>query len=232
MEPRILIIIPVHNQERQIQKNLDVLKDLNTDIVMVDDGSTDNTYDVIKNHVWLKYIKHEINLGIGAAVITGYEYARDIEYEVIILLDIKNTRFSEELSQLLENLRYGYDIVSSSRILENFNYQEIPQNLIDITSGLADQIRDITDYDLTDPLSGIKAIRIDALKNMELTEFNHGLFLQLWIQAHYFGLTILEIPAQSGAGFGEELTAYDNPVELFMSLIDTEKFLYAKKKLN
>jgi len=49
---------------------------------------------------------------------------------------------------------------------------------------------------------------------------------------HYFGLTILEIPAQSGVGFGEELTAYDNPVELFMSLIDTEKFLYAKKKLN
>ena len=232
MEPRILIIIPVHNQERQIQKNLPVLKDLNTDILMVDDGSTDNTYDVIKNHAWLKYIKHEINLGIGAAVITGYEYARDLEYEVIILLDIRNTRFSEELSQLLENLRYGYDIVSSSRILENFNYQEIPQNLIDITSGLANQIRDITDYDLTDPLSGIKAIRIDALKNMELTEFNHGLFLQLWIQAHYFGLTILEIPAQSGAGFGEELTAYDNPVELFMSLIDTEKFLYAKKKLN
>ena len=232
MEPRILIIIPVHNQERQIQKNLAVLKDLNTDVLMVDDGSTDNTYNVIKNHAWLKYIKHEINLGIGAAVITGYEYARDLEYEVIILLDIKNTRYSEELSQLLENLRYGYDIVSSSRILENFNYQEIPHYLIDITSGLADRIRDITDYDLTDPLSCIKAIRIDALKNMELTEFNHGLFLQLWIQAHYFGLTILEIPAQSGVGFGEELTAYDNPVELFMSLIDTEKFLYAKKKLN
>ena len=232
MEPRKLIILPVHNQERRIQKNLAVLKELNTDILMVDDGSADNTYHVIKNHAWLKYIKHEINLGIGAAIITGYEYALDCEYEVIILLDINNTRFSDELSQLLENLRYGYDIVNSSRILENFNFQEIPQNLIEITSGLADQIKDITDYDLTDPLSGIKAIRIDALKNMELTEFNHGLFLQLWIQAHYFGLTILEIPAQSGAGFGEELTAYENPMELFMSLIDTEKFLYTKKNLN
>jgi dolichol-phosphate mannosyltransferase len=199
---------------------------------MVDDGSTDNTYHVIKNHAWLKYIKHEINLGIGAAIITGYEYARDIEYEVIILLDLNNTRFSEELSPLLENIRYGYDIVNSSRILENFNYREIPQNFIEITSVLADQIKEITDYDLTDPLSGIKAIRVDALKNMELTELNHGLYLQLWIQAHYFGLTILEIPAQSGAGFGKELTAYDNPMELFMSLIDTEKFLYTKKNLN
>lgn len=232
MEIRKLIIIPVYNQERRIQKNLAVLKELNADILLVDDGSTDNTYHVIKNHAWLKYIKHENNLGIGAAFITGYEYARDMEYEVIVLLDINNTRFSEELSQLMDNLRYGYDIVSSSRILENFNYREIPQNLIDITSALADQITDITDYDLTDPLSGIKAVRIDSLKNMELTEFNHGLFLQLWIQAHYFGLTILEIPAMSGDGFGEELTAYDNPVQLFMSLIDTEKFLYSRKRLN
>src|SRR4030042_6499178 len=120
MEPRKLIILPVHNQERHIQKNLAALKELNTDILMVDDGSTDNTYHVIKNHAWLKYIKHEINLGIGAAIITGYEYALDCEYEVIILLDINNTRFSDELSQLLENLRYGYHIVNSSRILENF----------------------------------------------------------------------------------------------------------------
>jgi dolichol-phosphate mannosyltransferase len=232
MELRKLIIIPVYNQERQIKKNLALLKELNTDILMVDDGSTDNTYEVIKNHAWLKYIKHEINLGIGAAVITGYEYARDLEYEVFILLDINNTRFSDELSQLMENIRYGYDIVNSSRILENFNYQDIPQNFIDITSGIADQIKDITEYDLTDPLSGIKAIRIDALKNMELTEFNHGLFLQLWIQAHYFGLNIFEIPAQSGAGFGDELTSYENPVKLFMSLMDTEKFLYTRKKLN
>jgi len=232
MEPRKLIIIPVHNQDKIIQKNLALLKDLNTDIIMVDDGSTDNTYNIIKDHAWLKYIKHEINLGIGAAIISGYEYARDLEYEVIILLDLNNSRFNEELSQLMENIKYGYDIVSSSRILENFNYQEIPQNLIEITSDLATHIRDITDYDITDPLSGIKALRIEALKNMELTEFNHGLFLQLWIQAHYFGLTIIEIPARSGTGFGDELNMYDNPVELFLSLIETEKFFYTKKNLN
>jgi glycosyltransferase involved in cell wall biosynthesis len=232
MEPRKLIIIPVHNQEKKIQKNLALLEDLNTDILMVDDGSTDNTCNIIKDNAWLKYIKHEINLGIGAAIITGYEYARDLEYEVIILLDLNNSQFREELSQLMENILYGYDIVSSSRILENFNYQEIPQNLIEMTSELASHIRDITDYDITDPLSGIKALRIEALHDMELTEFNHGLFLQLWIQAHYFGLAVIEIPARSGAGFGDELKMYENPVELFLSLIETEKFLYAKKNLN
>jgi hypothetical protein len=67
---------------------------------------------------------------------------------------------------------------------------------------------------------------------MELTEFNHGLFLQLWIQAPYFGLAMIEIPARSGTGFGDELNMYENPVELFLSLIETEKFLYTKKNLN
>ena len=73
MESRNHVIIPVYNREKQILKNLPVLKDLKTDILIVDDGSTDNTYNILKNHDWLKYIKHEINLGIGAAIITGYK---------------------------------------------------------------------------------------------------------------------------------------------------------------
>ena len=232
MEYRKLIILPVYNQDLFIQKNLLTIKDLNTDVLMVDDGSTDHTYNVIKKHTWFHYIKHERTIGTGASIITGYEYARDMGYDIIITLDLHTSRFREELSQLMENISYGYDVVNSSRILENYNYREIPTSHISITSELSARIKNITCFDLTDPLSGIKAMRMDALKNMELTELSHGLFLQLWIQVHYFGCTVIEIPAQSGSGFGEELKLYNDPLGMFLSLLETEKYLYSKNNLH
>lgn len=232
MDAKAILIIPVQNQERQLNRNLALLKDLNCDLLIVDDGSTDQTYSIVKKNPWIKYIKHEFELGIGASIITGYEYSRDYSYDIMILLDLNNTRFREEIAQLVENLNYGYDIVSSSRILENFDHKDIPANLLDITTDLASGIRNITSLDITDPLSGIKAIRITALKDMELTEFNHGIFLQMLIQANYLGLSIIEIPAISGNGFGNELSEYEDPVGLFLSLMETEKFLYPKKSMN
>jgi glycosyltransferase involved in cell wall biosynthesis len=232
MEFKQIIIIPVCNQCKQIEQNLPLLEDINGDILMIDDGSTDTTYDIIKEHAWLKYIKHEQNLGIGAAIITGCDYARDLGYDVAIVLNLNDNKFKAEIQQLMENINYGYDIVNSSRILENYNYADIPQEFISLTSDLSSHIRDITGFDITDPLSGIMAIRLESLKDMELTEFNHSLLLQLWIQADYFGLSIIEVPAQSGIGFGEELTLYDDPMGLFLSLMEAEKILYPKKNLN
>ncbi len=208
------------------------MKALNSDLLLIDDGSTDQTYDAIKEHAWLKYIKHGQNLGDGASFITAYEYARDLDYDIIITLDHVNTKYAEEISQLMENISYGYDIVNSSRILENFDYQNISQHYLDVTAGISGSILDITGLDLTDPLSGIRALRVESLKNMELTEFTHGLYLQLWIQAHYFGLSMIEIPGQTGFGFGEELRMYEDPLAFFLSIIDTEKYLYNKQSIN
>lgn len=232
MDYRKLIIITAFNQARAIQKNLQLFQDLKSDILLVDDGSTDATYEVIKDRKWMKYIKHELRLGRGAAFITAYQYARDLEYDVIIMLDLNNNGYREELSQLIEHIDYGYDIVTASRILENFDYRDIPTEYMDITAALASELKIITGFDLTDPLSGTKAIRMNAIKDMELTEFNDGLFLQLWIQAHYFGLAVMEIPSRSGINFGHELGEYDDPLGLFLSLIETEKYLYPKKGLN
>lgn len=232
MELKQLIIIPVYNQRKQIKQNLPLLEDIHGDILMIDDGSTDDTFSIIQEQAWLKYIKHEQNLGIGAAIITGCEYARDLGYDVAIILNLNDSKFKAEIQELMGNINYGYDIVNSSRILENYDFRDIPQEYISLTSDLSSQIRDITGFDITDPLSGILAIRLEALKDMELTEFNHGLLLQLWIQANYFGLSIIEVPAQSGIGFGEELALYDDPMDSFLSLMEAEKILYPKKNLN
>lgn len=232
MNNKKLIIITVFNKARFIQDNLPSLHDLQTDILLIDDGSTDNTYGLIKEHSWLKYIKHELQLGAGASFTTGYEYARDMDYGIFVMLDNFNTKYREELDQLMENITYGFDIVNSSRILENYDYNQIPAEHVTVTAEISEYLRNISGLDITDPLSGIKAVRIESLKNMELTESTHGLYLQLWIQAQYFGLNVIEIPAVTGKGFGHELKLYNDPLGYFLSLMETEKYLYPDKNLN
>lgn len=232
MNNQKLIIIPVFNKFSFIKDNLPSLHDLQSDILIIDDGSTDNMYNLIKEHTWIKYIKHELQLGVGASFTTGYEYARDLGYNILVMLDNFNTKYRDEIDQIMENLDYGFDIVNSSRILENFDYKQIPQDHISMTAEISGYLKTISGFDLTDPLSGIKAVRIEPLKNMELTETTHGLFLQLWIQAQYLGLNIVEIPAVTGNGFGHELTLYDDAMGYFLSLMETEKYLYPNKNLH
>ena len=72
--PEALIIIPVFNEELNISRVVKELKEFFENIVVVDDGSNDNTLDLIKA-LKVNYIKHSLNLGgNGAAIESGFKF--------------------------------------------------------------------------------------------------------------------------------------------------------------
>ena len=101
-----------------------------------------------------------------------------------------------------------------------------------MTSSLSSSLRDITDMDITDPFSGIRAYRIESIKEMNLTEFTAGIHLQIWIQASYLGLNVIEIPSMSGKSFGKEFSEIDDPLGFYLSLMESEKYLYKNSNMN
>lgn len=233
MEPTALIVLALHNHAREIRKSLPGLQSLcgtgdsrEYDILIVDDGSDDDIDSLLEENQWMRCIRHECQLGYGASFISAYKYARDFNYELMITLDPDNREFLGEIRPLIENIRYGYDIVSCSRILENYGYGSFPQSYMDITTQISGHLSGIINETLTDPLSVIKAVQVKSLENMELTEFNHGLLLQLWIQSVYFGLSFIEIPANSANSFGSEFDMDEDPLGAYLSIIEAEKNLY------
>ncbi len=227
-----LIIVPAFNQAAMIESRLEFLQNYKCDILLVDDGSTDHTPSLLEEYEDINYIRHQMNLGIGSSVISGYEYARDLGYDFIITLDPAQGDSSEDISRILDNARYGYDIVTCSRILENYDHHHFSPERIETMSILSSSIMDCTGFDITDPLSGIMGLRTAALNEMVLSDSGHGLFLQLFIQAHYYGLSLIEIPTSTGYRFGDELELYDDPLGNFLSLIETEQHLYPRKSMN
>ena len=83
----VLIIVPVFNENKNI---ISVIKDLENwfeNIIIIDDGSTDNTCELIDN-LGLSYVRHFLNLGQGAAIETGLQYFLDKnEYKYAITFD-------------------------------------------------------------------------------------------------------------------------------------------------
>jgi len=239
MKSKNLIVIPVHDQTEILKKNLPLLEDLCQgdesklyDLLIVDDGSADSIDELLGDNQWIKCVSHEEKIGFGGSFITAYQFARDFEYEIMILLDPDNDEFIHDVAPMMDNLKYGYDIVTCSRILENYNYSKFQERYVEFTAEISNALKDVTDDNLTDPLSGIKAFYVKSLENMDLTEFSHGILLQLWVQSSYFGLNSIEIPSASGESFGRELELEEDLLEVYLAVLETERHLYKKSPLN
>ena len=80
-----LIVIPAYNEEKYIKTLLNNLSGITKNIVIIDDGSRDNTYEIVKE-MNIPVI-HQSHQGKGAALKAGFKYALEKEYEWVITMD-------------------------------------------------------------------------------------------------------------------------------------------------
>lgn len=230
---KYLLVVPLSEDYGFFDKNFQEIIDLaDSDILIIDDGSTARTSEIINETDGIACIKHEFPLGFGESFIHGYEYGRDMGYEVLIYLNPRNENPKADIDQMIANLNYGYDVISCSRILENQDAALIEPLDIEMTEVLAGALNEAAGLALTDPISGILAVQTKTLQEMELTDDTHGVLLQLWIQAAYLQMTCFEIPSASGESFGTEFQEYEDPLGDLLSVLETEKYLYPRGNIN
>ena len=116
MRQNFFVIIPAFNEASRIGQVIDGVKKHTKNIIVVDDGSSDNTYRVAeKLGVWV--LRHKINLGKGAAMITGVEAAFSLGAEAVIFIDADGQHDPKYISQFVKQLEQGFGIVFGSRNL-------------------------------------------------------------------------------------------------------------------
>ena len=116
----VYITIPMYNDEKMILNVINSLKEEGyNNIVVVDDGSKDDGYNVVKENTDVIITKHIVNRGQGAALQTGMEIALDRGAKYIVHFDSDGQHDVKDIDHMLDTLIQGkYDIILGSRFLQ------------------------------------------------------------------------------------------------------------------
>ena len=111
----IAVLIPVYNEEKTILKIIQNVKNYATPVV-IDDGSSDNSQNIIKKNVNY-YILNKTNKGYEAALNIGYNYIKKkTTFKYLITFDADGQHKIKDLKKIIYFLKRGYDVVCSKRV--------------------------------------------------------------------------------------------------------------------
>jgi dolichol-phosphate mannosyltransferase len=188
-----LTAIPVYNEERHLERVLEEVRRYAPHILVVNDGSTDRTAELLARQRGLQVITHPTNRGYGAALSSAFAHALCQGFDVLVTMDCDGQHEPARIPVLLEAI-HDADIVSGSRYLRDFRQDgAAPQDRRAINRQITAELNQRFGLHLTDAFCGFKAYRREALARLHLTETGWGMPLQLWVQAARAGLRVKEV---------------------------------------
>ncbi len=221
----VLTAIPVYNEERHLLGVLDEVRRYTPNILVVNDGSTDRTAELLARQPDLHVLTHPQNRGYGAALSSAFAYTLERDVDVLVTMDCDGQHEPARIPVLLEAI-HDADIVSGSRYLRDFRQDTpAPQDRRRINRQITTELNERFGLNLTDAFCGFKAYRREALARLRITEAGWGMPLQLWVQAARLGLRVKEVGVPR---------VYLDPNRAFGDVLDDpeERLAYYHRVLN
>jgi len=198
---RLLVLIPAYNEQAAIRGVVSGVRQAmpQADILVVDDGSDDNTAQEAEAAGAL-VVRHPINLGIGGTVQTGLKFARWADYDAVIRLDGDGQHDASDIPLLYSILRTGQaDVVIGSRFLSSTGGMHIPFSRRMGIHLFAWMVSLLTGSRATDTTSGFFAINRRAIQALALYMPQDYPEVESRIVLHKAGLKTMELPARMRA---------------------------------
>jgi glycosyltransferase involved in cell wall biosynthesis len=193
---RRLVALPVFNEARHVDRVLDeVVRQGQCDVLVVDDGSTDGTAELLARRTDIHVVTHEQNRGYGAGLQSAFTFATEHGYELLVTIDCDGQHEPQRIPAFFEACQADIDIVSGSRYLEVFPGETVaPAQRRRINEQVTAEINRRLGLNLTDAFCGFKCYRVSSLEKLQVNEAGYSMPLELWVQAACAGLRIIELP--------------------------------------
>lgn len=190
---KVFIVVPAFNEGGIIREVVTGLSGLNYNVVLVDDGSDIPVISLLTG-LPIHYLRHPVNLGQGAALQTGIEYALSKNAEYIVTFDADGQHQIADVSKLLEPLiNNEADIVLGSRFASGANHNMPAGRKILLQIGRRINYL-LTGLLLTDAHNGLRAMNRKAAALIKITENRMAHATELLTQIKKHKLRYKEIP--------------------------------------
>jgi glycosyltransferase involved in cell wall biosynthesis len=186
---KIFIVIPAFNEEKHIADVLKDVKKARLPVVVVDDGSSDKTYEIAKRSKFL-VLRHKVNLGKGAAMKTGAKAAFKLGADAVIFMDSDGQHKVGDIEHFVDALNQNFDVVFGSRNLSygvpivRFMGNKFASVLISLMFGIY----------ISDLISGYRALTKKAFRKINWESTGYGVETEMVIKTGKHNLKYCEVP--------------------------------------
>jgi glycosyltransferase involved in cell wall biosynthesis len=203
----VAVVIPAHDEERLVGPTIDGLPDYVDRVYVVDDGSRDRTADEARARD-VEVIVHERNLGVGAAIVTGYRRALADGIDVVCVMAADNQMPAEDLELIAGPVARGEaDYAKANRLFTGEAWKIMPRHrylggailsfLTKIASGY---------WHVADSQSGFTALSRDTLAKLDLERIypRYGFPNDMLVHLNVINARVRDVPSRPVYGVGEK----------------------------
>jgi len=194
---KTLIIVPAYNEAGVIATTLKDLRktlredEIQADILVVDDGSTDQTGSIALPHTTY-LLTHGRNCGLGAALATGIEYAKRQRYDYCVTFDSDGQHDASDIPKALSKLESGYDVVIGSRFVGTHSGMPRSRRVVLFLGNLITFI--FFGVWTSDSQSGFRGLSRRAIQSIAIKSNRMEVSSEFFGEIHRLGLKFSEIP--------------------------------------
>lgn len=226
------VIIPTYNNAATLAAVIKDVAQYSSHIIVVNDGSTDNTVDIVKQFPAVQFISYTENIGKGWALRTAFSYAMDTGYKYAITIDSDGQHFAKDLPAFINKIEEEPNaIIIGAR---NMDQASVPGG-----SSFGNKFSNFwfkaeTGITSPDTQSGFRLYPLEPLKKMHFITRKYEFEIEVLVRAAWKGVKVIAVPVTVYYAPKEERVSHFRPYKDFfrISVLNTIlvliAFLYIK----
>ncbi len=186
---KIIAAIPAYNEEGSIAKVIIKAKKNVDKVIVIDDGSEDATSEIAEA-LGAVVFRHKENVGYGAAIQTCFKAAKELNADIMVILDGDGQHNPDEIPPLVKKIREGFDVAIGSRFLKKSKiprYRKFGINILNLAMRR-------TGVDVSDCQSGYRGYSKKAIEQIHLKENGMSVSAEILLRTQAAGLKTCEVP--------------------------------------
>lgn len=226
------IIIPAYNESQSLPSLLGRLRrNHNISILVIDDGSTDDTPLIIKKHR-VALLRNTKNIGVGKSILRALRHVRKKSFRAIILMDADGQHDPSYIPKLLLEIRRGADVVIASRYIQQS--PAVTSRIRQVgTSVISWWLRVWFRKNIRDPTSGFRALSPHAVQQLSNIYPKYFPEPAVVVEAVTHGLVMCEIPcAMKPRKYGTSSISLGKSIMLMIYILMLIPFRSVKNAFN